>query len=169
MFCNIVYKQIASQLAYASNVIVVPISPPTTLYVGDIYVPVVDVKQSASTNVPLLLCVYKFPLLSLPLQAALSSISTYIVSPSYKVRVPAAVVELDIATTELMYIYICASAPPVSLKVQDNVASAGGQGVGDGVLVTEGVTVGVTVTEGVGDGHGPQPPPYIIAVFVWKV
>ena len=165
MFCNIVYKQVTSQLAYASNVIVDPRSPPTTVYVGDVYIPVADVKQSAYTNANLLLCVYKFPLLSLPLQATLSSISTYIVSPSYKVQVPLAVVELDISTVEFMYIYICASAPPVSLKVQDNVASAAGQGVGDGVTVT----LGVTVTEGVGPGHAEQPPPYIIAVFVWKV
>ncbi len=72
-----------------SNVIVNPISPDTTVYVGVVNVPVDDVKQSASTNVALLLVVYTFPLLSPPLQADNNSISTYIVFPVTKpVQVP---------------------------------------------------------------------------------
>jgi hypothetical protein len=137
------------------NVIVVPISPDITVYVGVVNVPVDDVKQSASTNVALLLVVYTFPLLSGAEQEDKSSISTYIVFPVYKVYVPLDVFVLVSTTEPLTYILISPFAPPVSLYDQDKVdVDTTLVGVGDGVGVTVGVGVLVGVTVGVGVGVG---------------
>ena len=73
IFTGDAFKE-ASRLAGDKKVVIVaPKSPATTVYVGDVYVPVDATKHAASVNVPLLLVLYTFPASSKPLQALKSS------------------------------------------------------------------------------------------------